>query len=127
MVRTVLIATVAVALLVLAGCDRPPDAPTDRGVCWHAATTRDGKIKFNKLAENVPDMEHCAAQLEAMRLRFIGLGSTTTEIAGVYQGNWLFLQREGVFTAQTMDGNRYPFMVRTGDGRLAVPGAMPTQ
>jgi hypothetical protein len=32
-----------------------------------------------------------------------------------------------VFTAQTYDGYRFPFLVRTGDGRLAMPGAMPTQ
>ena len=75
--------------------------------------------------EGQPDLEHCAAQLEMMRLRFLGLGSTQSEITGAYQGQFLFLQKEGVFTAQAVDGYRYPFMVRTGDGRLAVPGAMP--
>jgi hypothetical protein len=46
-------------------------------------------------------------------------------VTGAYQGQFLFLDPRGVFTAQTIDGYRYPFMVRTGDGRLAVPGAMP--
>ena len=121
----------ALAILLLAspfaGCGKHIDAPADRGVCWHMAVTRDGKIKFNRLAENVPDLEHCAAQLEAMRIKFMSLGGTKSEIVGDYQGTFLFLQREGVFTAQTFEGTRYPFMVRTGDGRLAVPGAMPQQ
>ena len=111
----------------LVGCGKHIDAPADRGVCWHMAVTRDGKIKFNRLAENVPDLEHCAAQLEAMRIKFMSLGGSKSEIVGDYQGTFLFLQREGVFTAQTFEGTRYPFMVRTGDGRLAVPGAMPQQ
>ncbi len=122
-------AALAILLLTLplAGCGKHIDAPADRGVCWHMAVTRDGKVKFNRLAENVPDLEHCAAQLEAMRIKFMSLGGTKSEIVGDYQGTFLFLQREGVFTAQTFEGTRYPFMVRTGDGRLAVPGAMPQQ
>lgn len=121
----------ALALIVLpsalAGCAKGIDAPADAKVCWAMATTKDGKVKFNRVAENVPDLEHCAAQLEAMRIKFLGLGGTQSEVVGDYQGTFLFLQREGVFTAQKFDGTRYPFMVRTGDGRLAVPGAMPQQ
>ena len=101
------------------------EAPTDKGVCWHLAQTPDGKAKFNVLARNQPDLEHCAAELEKMRLSFRALGSTQTEITGAYQTQFLFLQPEGVFTAQSYDGQRYLLMVRTGDGRLAVPGAMP--
>ena len=81
--------------------------------------------KFNKLAQNQPDLEHCAAQLEIMRLTLQALGSTQTEATGAYQGQFLFIDRRGVFTAQTYTGYQYPFMVRTGDGRLAVPGAIP--
>jgi hypothetical protein len=117
----------AAAALCLTGCEKQLQAPTTPGVCWHMATLPDGKVKFNKVAENQPDLEHCAAQLEAMRLRFMQLGGTQSEITGAYQGNFLFLQREGVFTSQTFNGPHFPFMVRTGDGRLAVPGAMPTQ
>lgn len=97
----------------------------DRGVCWHMVKADNGKPRFNRLADNQSDLEHCAAQLEMMRLRFRALGSTQTQVTGAYQGQFLFIAPEGVFTAQTYDGYRYPFMVRTGDGRLAVPGAMP--
>ena len=122
-------AVLSLAVLVLpallGACAKKIEAPADAGVCWHMAVTADGKVKFNRLADNVPDLEHCAAQLEAMRIKFMGLGGSKSEITGSYQGAYLFLQKEGVFTAQSYDGVRYPFMVRTGDGRLAVPGAMP--
>lgn len=115
------------ATLGLGACQKQLDAPADRGVCWHLAQAPDGTVKFNKLAAGQPDLEHCAAQLEIMRLRFRALGSTQTQVTGAYQGQFLFIQPEGVFTAQAFTGYRYPFMVRTGDGRLAVPGAMPEQ
>lgn len=115
------------AALCLSACQKQLDAPTDRGVCWHLAQFPDGKFRFNKLAMGVPDLEHCAAQLEMMRLRFRALGSAQAEVTGAYQGQFLFIQPEGVFTAQSYGGYHYPFMVRTGDGRLAVPGAMPEQ
>jgi hypothetical protein len=113
--------------LCLAGCAKQIEAPTDRGVCWALAQLPNGGARFNKLAQNQPDLEHCAAQLEIMRLRFRALGSTQTQLTGAYQGQFIFLQPEGVFTAQTYDGYRFPFLVRTGDGRLAMPGAMPSQ
>jgi hypothetical protein len=119
-----------VALLgafALAACGQTVEAPVDRGVCWHMVKGDDGKPKFNRLADSQPDLEHCAAQLEIMRLNFRALGAGQTHVTGAYQGQFLFLQPEGVFTAQAIDGYRYPFMVRTGDGRLAVPGAMPRQ
>ena len=116
---------IVLAALTLCACQKQLEAPVDKGVCWHLATAPDGSMKFNKLADNQPDLEHCAAQLEMMRLRFLGLGSHQTQVTGAYQGQFLFLQPEGVFTSQTYNGHPYPFMVRTGDGRLAVPGAMP--
>jgi hypothetical protein len=62
-----------------------------------------------------------------MRVSFQSLGVPQGDITGAYQGQFLFLNRYGVFTAQALNGYQYPFMVRTGDGRLAVPGAMPQQ
>jgi hypothetical protein len=84
-------------------------------------------VKFNPLARNVPDLEHCAAALEAMRVEFLSLGGQQTSVIGAYQGQFLFVQPDAVFTAQAYDGFRYPFMIRTGDGRLAVPGALPLE
>jgi hypothetical protein len=126
-VPPLVISLAASAALCVAGCTKHLEAPTDRGVCWALAQLPNGGVRFNKLAQNQPDLEHCAAQLEIMRLRFRALGSTQTQLTGAYQGQFIFLQPEGVFTAQTYDGYRFPFLVRTGDGRLAMPGAMPQQ
>lgn len=114
-------------VLALGGCQKQLEAPLDRGVCWHLVQLPGGKTRFNRLADNQPDLEHCAAQLEIMRLRFRALGAAQIYVTGAYQGAFLFLQPEGVFTSQTFRGYRYPFMVRTGDGRLAIPGAMPLE
>ena len=113
--------------LALGGCSKAPKAPDQAGVCWHAVPMSDGTIKFNVLAKNQASLEVCAAQLESMRLRFRGLGLAQKTMLGAYQGNYLFLQPEGVFTAKTYDGNRYLVLVRTGDGRLAKIGEMPLQ
>jgi hypothetical protein len=113
--------------LGLSACSKAIKAPDQAGICWHAVPMSDGTIKFNLLAKNQTSLEVCAAQLESMRLRFRGLGLTQNTMLGAYQGNYLFLQPEGVFTAKTYDGNRYLVLVRTGDGRLAKIGEMPLQ
>ena len=114
----------AVALAGLSACAPTPKPPTDTGVCYHLGSVTNGVAHYNVVARNVPDMEHCAAALEAMRIQFLELGGSNSEIVGGYQGNFLFLQKEGVFTAERYDGARFPFLVRTGDGRLAVPGSV---
>lgn len=115
------------AALVLSACSGGVQAPTDTGVCWHMVQLQGGQTRFNKLASNVPTLEACAAQLEAMRLHFAALGSSSDQTIGAYQGQFLFLQPEGIFTGQSLDGAHYLLLVRTGDGRLAKPGVMPVQ
>ena len=114
-------------LAPLAGCSKKVEAPADRNVCFHAVLLNDGKVKFNRVSENSPNIESCAASLEAMRLQFLRMGGQMQEIMGAYNGQYLFLQKEGVFTSSTLDGPRYVLLVRTGDGRLAKMGAMPAQ
>ena len=55
------------------------------------------------------------------------MGGNQTEIYGAYQANFLFLTPNGVQTSTSLEGPRYTALVRTGDGRLAIPGAMPQQ
>ncbi len=117
----------ALGLLALPACSKELEAPADQGVCWHMVTLPGGKVRFNKLAENKSTVEQCAAALEGMRLRFLGLGGGNEEIVGAYQGQYLFLGRQGVFLSQSLNGNRYLLLVPTGDGRLAKPGAIPQQ
>ncbi len=115
------------AALSLAACDKTIDAPGARGVCWHMATAAKGQVRFNALAQNQPDLEHCAAQLDQMRLRFMGLGSTQQDVVGAFQGQFLFAGPQGVYTAPSLNGYRYLLMVHSGDGRLVTPSSMPTQ
>jgi hypothetical protein len=110
------------AAMALAACEKQIEAPSDSGVCWHMVNLPGGKVRFNKLTQNVPSIERCAADLEAMRLRFSALGQSNDQMIGAYQGQFLFLQPEGIFTSQTLTGGRYLLLNRSGDGRLVKPG-----
>jgi hypothetical protein len=123
MIRTARIAAAILALSASA-CAKRVEAPMDRGVCWHVVALKGGGVRFNRLVDHQPNIESCAAALEAMRLKFLGLGGGANEIVGAYQGNFIFLQSEGVFIGQSLTGNRYLALVPTGDGRLAMPGAV---
>jgi hypothetical protein len=111
------------ALLGLSGCDTSLRPPGDTGVCYHYVTPKGEKPRFNVLAKNVPSLEACAAKLEGMRMRFLMLGGAQTNITGAYQSKFLFLESAGIFTADSLDGASYIALVRTGDGKLAPPGA----
>ena len=111
------------AALLLGGCGASP-APENPGVCWHMVFGKDGKPQFNKLADGVPNIETCAMKLEVMRLNFLKFGGSHREIQGAYQGQFIWLQKEGVYVSQNIDGNRYPALKRLPDGTLAVPSAV---
>ena len=115
---------VLAAALALSACAQRTRPPGDPGVCYHVVPQRDGSLKYNKLVD-APNLETCAANLEAMRIRFLTMGGSQQEIYGAYQANFLFLVKEGVMTSTSLEGPRYVALVRTGDGRLAIPGAMP--
>ena len=120
------LALALVSTAALAACQKQVVPPGTAGVCYHVVGGKNGELKYNKLV-NAPNLETCAANLEAMRVKFLSLGGSNQEIYGAYQANFLFLQREGVFTSTSLSGPRYLALVRTGDGRLAIPGAMPQQ
>jgi len=113
------------AVLALGACAKRTLPRGDVGVCFHVVPQKDGTLRYNKLVQNVPNLETCAANLEAMRLRFLRMGGSNLDIMGAYQGNFIFIQKEGVFTAPSLEEHAYLALVRTGDGRLAIPGAMP--
>ena len=112
--------------VVLSACQQRTEPPGDAGICYHVVPQKGGKLKYNRLV-NAPNLETCAANLEAMRVKFLRMGGTQQNIYGAYQANFLFLQPEGVLTSTSLEGPRFVALVRTGDGRLAIPGAMPTQ
>ena len=123
-IRLAAILAASTAALGLAACQPKVEAPFNKGVCWHMAQLPGGKVKFNMLSQNRPNLESCAASLEGMRERFLALGGNQEDLIGAYQGSFLFLGRTGVFTSTTLDGARWPALVRTNDGRLAIPSAV---
>lgn len=111
-------------VLGLSACSKAVKAPFDAGVCFAMEPGKDGAPPtFNKVAEDQPQIEFCAARLEEMRVRFLSLGGSRQEIIGSYQGRFLFIDSRGVWSSQTLEGSRFFMLARTGDGRLAVPGA----
>jgi hypothetical protein len=123
--RMTLLAAAAASCLALAACEKPVEPPGQAGICYHVVPLKDGKLRYNKLAEAVPNIETCAARLEAMRLNFLRMGGSTQNIYGAYQANFLFLEPEGVMTSTNLTSPRFPLLVRTGDGRLVMPTAIP--
>lgn len=123
--RTAVVLAMSLGLTALGACQQTVEAPYDRGVCYAVELGENGEPpRFNVVAENQPQIEFCAARLEEMRQRFLRLGGTRREIIGAYQGRFIFIDRAGVSFGQTLDGSRFMALARTGDGRLAIPGAI---
>ena len=114
----------AASALALAACQKQVKAPETPGVCYQAVPRANGTITFNQLSAHEDTIEACAGSLEGMRLRFLGLGGNVPNIMGTYNGQYLFLDPSGVYESQSYTGMRFPFLVHTGDGRLAAPGAV---
>lgn len=114
------------AVLTLGACEKAIEAPFDPGVCYYVVPADDAKSppKFNVVARDQPQLEHCAARLEEMRLRFLRMGGSNRDIMGSYQGQFIFIDATGVKVGKSLTGSRFFFLARTGDGRLAIPGAI---
>ena len=118
---------VSLAGLGLVACSPQVKAPTEKGVCYAVSLPEDGSKSapaFNEVARDQTQIEYCAARLEQMRVRFLRLGGNRTEIIGSYQGQFIFIDRAGVWQSPTLEGPRFFALARTGDGRLAVPGTI---
>jgi hypothetical protein len=123
--KLAVLVAVAAGALALSACEKAVEAPFDRGVCYAVELGSEGEApRFNKVADNQPQIEFCAARLEEVRLRFLRMGGNRHEIVGSYQGQFIFIDRGGVWLSKTLDGGRFNAMARTGDGRLAMPGAI---
>ena len=125
MIRSELSIVAGLGLLAMAACTQPVEAPYDKGVCFAVERGAAGDPPtFNKVADNQPQIEYCAARLEEVRLRFLRMGGNRNEITGAYQGQYIFIDRAGVWIGKSLEGARFIALARTGDGRLAVPGAI---
>jgi hypothetical protein len=121
--RSVLIAA-ALTGAAMAGCAQQVKAPFDPGVCFAVERPEGQDVAFNVVARDQAQIELCAARLEEMRVRFNRLGGSRREVTGAFQGQFIFVDSRGVSFSRTLDGARFFALARTGDGRLAVPGAI---
>jgi hypothetical protein len=124
--RIVSYSIIAAAALAFAGCAKQVEAPNDVGVCWHVVPLTGGQVRFNKLSDHEASIESCSASLEGMRLKFLSMGGDVEELTGAYQGNFIFLTRQGIFVSETLTGARYFLLGRTADGRLATAAVLST-
>lgn len=122
MTRLPAVAALALGAVIVTGCKPEVEAPSDKGVCYHMIPKKGGGYAFNEVSRNLPSLEYCAAALERMRLHFVALGGSHSEIGGSYQGQFLFVQKEGIFTSAGLNKTPYLVLVRSGDGRLVAPG-----
>ncbi|MEG1453274.1 hypothetical protein [Brevundimonas sp.] len=102
------------------------EAPMDEGVCYHVGkdATQKGGLRFNVVARDQPQIEFCAARLEELRIKFLRMGGSNNDMVGSYQGRFIFIDRQGVKMSTSLTGPRFFALTRTGDGRLAIPGAI---
>jgi hypothetical protein len=111
------------AAVALSACEKRTEPPGDVGICYHVVPQKGGALKYNKLVA-AKSLEVCAANLEAMRMKFLRMGGTNQNIYGAYQANFLFLDSRGVMTSTSLEGPRYPALTRA-NGQLVLPTAMP--
>ncbi|MBX7248087.1 MAG: hypothetical protein K1X35_03450 [Caulobacteraceae bacterium] len=112
------------AVLALGACDTTPKAPTDKGICYSVGLLRDGKVKFNKVAENQPTLEACIARLEELRIKFLRMGGSHRDLIGAYQGKYLFIDASGVAIADGLKSGRFYAFTRSPTGELALPNVV---
>jgi len=92
--------SLVIAALALAACSGPP-APEDPGVCFRVDNAA-GKSANTVLARGVENLETCAVLLEAVNLQ--GHRAPT----GAYQGYFIFIGADGIRSARSLGGMRYP-------------------
>ena len=115
---------VIVGAALLGACSNEPKIDFVDGACYALVTPDKAAPRLQKIADDQPQIEQCAARLEEMRLRFLRMGGNNQEVTGAYQGRYIFVDREGVKIGKSLNGSRFFAMARTGDGRLAIPGAI---
>jgi hypothetical protein len=96
-----LTAICALALLALAGCQKPVEAPRTAGVCWRLGDGMNGRKDFKPFATGLETLEDCAARLEGAHL------AGGTPMVGGFQGRIIYVTDEEVSVAANSKSTRY--------------------
>ncbi|HEX5377703.1 MAG TPA: hypothetical protein VFW47_03980 [Phenylobacterium sp.] len=94
-------AVCAAAALVLAGCQKPLEAPGNPGVCWRLAPAMNGQQDFKPFATDIDTLENCAARLEGLHL------AHGQPMVGAFQGRFIYVTDEDVTVAANASSQRY--------------------
>ena len=76
------------------------EAPTEPQVCFRMDTVR-GEPRFTVIDKPIENLESCAAQLEAIHME------TGATLVGAFQGRFIFVDRDAIQSASTIDGSRW--------------------
>ena len=118
----------AAPLLMLGACQPKVQAPTEAGVCYFIGhvkkTEAPGGLKFNPIAHDQPDIEHCAVQLYNWRRSMLATSTAGDVTEGAYQGSFMQATNHEVRYSQTYEGPYFPFLVKAPDDRLVTPGSI---
>ena len=121
---------------LLGACSNEPKYEFAEGACYFVATPDNAPPRLQKIADDQPQLEQCAARLEEMRLRFLRMGGSNQEIAGAYQGRFIFVDREGVKIGKSLTGSTsspwpapatvvWPYPAPSSATRRVVPSPSP--
>ncbi len=118
----------AAPLLMLGACQPRIEAPADTGVCYFIGhvkkTEAPGGLKFNVIARDQPDIEHCAVQLYNTRRALLTTGTAGEITEGAYQGSFMQATNSEVRESEHYEGPYFPFLVKAPDDRLVTPGSV---
>ena len=79
------------------------------------------------MPDRIAPLSRFAGELKGEGVRqvlLLGMGGSNRDIIGSYQGQFIFIDATGVKVGKSLTGGRFFFLARTGDGRLAIPGAI---
>lgn len=93
--------TCGLALLALAGCEKPVEAPRTAGICWRLGEAANGRKDFKPFATGVETLEDCAAQLEGTYL------DNGAPMVGGFHGRIIYVTDEEVSVAANSRSTRY--------------------
>lgn len=92
----------AIALVLgSAACSPVAGTASAVDVCWRVSDPEGGAARNEAVAVDIPNLETCAARLEAVRMM------EGRPVTGLYNGHFIFVTEASVLSAQTLDGTRF--------------------
>jgi len=76
------------------------EAPTEPQVCFRMDRVG-GQARFTVIDKPIENLESCAAQLEGIHME------TGANLIGAFQGRFIFVDRNAIQSAQSLDGARW--------------------